>query len=151
MAALAVRLWSVISLSPWWGFGGGIARQGVSMGWTMAEFFEAVKRRIARQSFPPQSLVDIGLVGSKTLSALYMVKIAQLSDSAMSLLQPELTYFDRIGFTDEEMVLLMELSEACQVEPRVLIASIVSDVLREDAEAIADHPAHDEQTPMQIH
>lgn len=48
----------------------------------------------------------------------------------------DLTFF-RVGFTDQEMALLMELSEACHVEPAVLVASIVADVLRDDACAIA--------------
>lgn len=69
-------------------------------------------------------LVDLDMVAAFT---------AAIRPMAIS---PEMTVFDGIAFTDEEVALLMELSEACHVEPRVLIASIVSDVLRDSAEAI---------------
>lgn len=52
------------------------------------------------------------------------------------LLDRERTYF-RVGLDDEATALLLELSEACHCEPAKLIASLVKDVLRDDAQAQA--------------
>lgn len=46
----------------------------------------------------------------------------------------EKTYF-RVGVDDETTALLMELAEACHAPPEALMASILKDVLLDDAEA----------------